>query len=85
MNISLVVNVFLLIVKVYAYWVSTSKAILASAADSLVDIASQLVIAYAEYKVRKHVSSETSNQEIRALHQTIQEDSRLGIFHPDAY
>lgn len=52
MNLSLVVNVFLLIVKVYAYWASTSKAILASAADSLVDIASQLVIAYAEYKVR---------------------------------
>ena len=41
----------MLIVKCYAYWSSKSKAILASAADSLVDIASQLVIAYAEYKV----------------------------------
>lgn len=50
MNISLVANVLLLVVKIYAFWFSKSKAILASAADSLVDIASQLVIAYAEYK-----------------------------------
>lgn len=52
MNVSLAVNVFLLAVKIYAFVTSKSKAILASAADSLVDIASQLVIAYAEYKVR---------------------------------
>lgn len=51
MNVSLAVNIFLLVVKIYAFVVSHSKAILASAADSLVDIASQLVIAYAEYKV----------------------------------
>jgi divalent metal cation (Fe/Co/Zn/Cd) transporter len=51
MNVSLIVNISLLIVKIYAFWASRSKAILASAADSLVDIASQLVIAYAEYKV----------------------------------
>ena len=50
MNISLAVNIFLLAVKIYAFIASRSKAILASAADSLVDIASQLVIAYAEYK-----------------------------------
>ena len=51
MNVSLAVNIFLLAVKIYAFIASKSKAILASAADSLVDIASQLVIAYAEYKV----------------------------------
>lgn len=52
MNVSLAINVFLLAVKIYAFVASKSKAILASAADSLVDIASQLVIAYAEYKVQ---------------------------------
>ena len=50
MNISLAANIFLLVVKIYAFYASKSKAILASAADSLVDIASQLVIAYAEYQ-----------------------------------
>ncbi len=54
MNVSLAVNIFLLVVKIYAFWASRSKAILASAADSLVDIASQLVIAYAEYKASTH-------------------------------
>lgn len=55
MNVSLAVNIFLLIVKIYAFITSKSKAILASAADSLVDIASQLVIAYAEYKVKTNI------------------------------
>ncbi len=42
-NASLVVNVLLFAVKIYAYYVSRSKSVLASCADSLVDIASQLV------------------------------------------
>ena len=42
-NASLVVNVLLFAVKIYAYVVSQSKSVLASCADSLVDIASQLV------------------------------------------
>ena len=54
MNVSLAANVLLLLIKFYAFWRSRSKAILASAADSLVDIASQLVIAYAEHKVSQH-------------------------------
>ena len=57
MNVSLAVNIFLLVVKIYAFITSRSKAILASAADSLVDIASQLVIAYAEYKVCMYAST----------------------------
>ena len=42
-NASLVVNVLLFAVKIYAYVASRSKSVLASCADSLVDIASQLV------------------------------------------
>ena len=60
MNISLAANIFLLVVKIYAFYVSKSKAILASAADSLVDIASQLVIAYAEYQASVSVMGSRS-------------------------
>lgn len=42
MNISLVANVLLLLAKAYAFYVSMSRAVLASAADSFVDIASQV-------------------------------------------
>ena len=52
-NISLVVNVALFAAKIYAFAVSHSKSVLASCADSLVDIASQLVLALADYKVSK--------------------------------
>ncbi|KAK9828197.1 hypothetical protein WJX74_002590 [Apatococcus lobatus] len=52
-NISLVVNVALFAAKIYAFAVSHSKSVLASCADSLVDIASQLVLALADYKVAK--------------------------------
>ena len=41
MNASLVANVVLLIAKAYAFYWSRSKAVLASTADSFVDIASQ--------------------------------------------
>ena len=52
-NISLIVNVALFAAKIYAFAVSHSKSVLASCADSLVDIASQLVLALADYKVAK--------------------------------
>ena len=42
MNASLVANVLLLLAKAYAFYWSKSKAVLASAADSFVDIASQV-------------------------------------------
>ena len=42
MNASLVANVLLLLAKAYAFYWSGSKAVLASAADSFVDIASQV-------------------------------------------
>lgn len=52
-NISLIVNVALFAAKIYAFAVSHSKSVLASCADSLVDIASQLVLALADHKVAK--------------------------------
>jgi hypothetical protein len=42
MNASLVANVLLLVAKIVAFILSSSKAVLASAADSFVDIASQV-------------------------------------------
>lgn len=42
MNASLAANVLLLIAKIAGYFVSRSKAVLASTADSFVDIASQV-------------------------------------------
>ncbi|KAK9807039.1 hypothetical protein WJX72_011532 [[Myrmecia] bisecta] len=50
---SLLVNVLLLITKAFAYWTSQSKSLLASTADSFVDLASQLVLAVANYKIKK--------------------------------
>jgi divalent metal cation (Fe/Co/Zn/Cd) transporter len=51
--VSWVVNILLMAAKAYAYWASSSKAVLASAADSAVDLASQAVIAWADVKARK--------------------------------
>jgi hypothetical protein len=45
-GLSWVVNILLLVAKVWAYMVSGSKAVLASAADSGVDLLSQVVITY---------------------------------------
>jgi hypothetical protein len=39
-GLSWVVNIVLLVAKLYAYWLSQSKAVLASAADSAVDLVS---------------------------------------------
>ncbi|EIE27327.1 cation efflux protein [Coccomyxa subellipsoidea C-169] len=49
---SLIANVMLLVAKIVAFILSQSKSVLASAADSFVDIASQVVIAVAEKYMR---------------------------------
>lgn len=46
-------NIAILGLKIYAAATSQSKAILASLADSAVDIASQFVLSFAEYKIAK--------------------------------
>lgn len=51
--VSWAVNVLLMAAKAYAYWASLSKAVLASLADSAVDLASQGVIAWADSKARR--------------------------------
>lgn len=50
---SLVVNFFLLAAKLWGFAVSASYSVLASAADSVVDIASQAVLALADWQVGK--------------------------------
>lgn len=52
-NISWAVNIFLLGAKVYAFYITQSKAVLASLVDTVVDIASQGVIAWAEHEMAK--------------------------------
>jgi divalent metal cation (Fe/Co/Zn/Cd) transporter len=52
-NTSWAVNLLLMAAKSWAYAVSGSKAVLASAADSAVDLASQGVIAWADAKSRR--------------------------------
>ena len=47
------VNIVLLVAKVYAFYISNSKSVLASLADSAVDLASQVVIWFAEFKSRR--------------------------------
>lgn len=47
-------NWLLLAIKIYAFSVSGSKAVLASMADSAVDLASQLVISVADYQIQQH-------------------------------
>jgi cation diffusion facilitator family transporter len=54
MNISWVVNVLLLIIKAIAFVFSSSKAVLASLVDSIVDLLSQAVLAYAEKYISEH-------------------------------
>lgn len=51
---SWVVNVFLLAAKVVAFAASNSKSVLASLADSAVDLASQVVLSLADRYVKKH-------------------------------
>lgn len=50
---SLAVNFFLLAAKLWGFAVSMSYSVLASAADSVVDIASQAVLALADWQVGK--------------------------------
>lgn len=52
-RLSLVVNLFLFAVKLYAFVVSQSQSVLASLADSAVDIASQLVVFFCDREARK--------------------------------
>lgn len=53
MNLSWAVNFLLLVVKFIAFGISRSFSVLASAADSFVDIASQAVLAFAQWRMRK--------------------------------
>uniref|UniRef100_A0A061S4Y4 Cdf membrane protein n=1 Tax=Tetraselmis sp. GSL018 TaxID=582737 RepID=A0A061S4Y4_9CHLO len=50
---SLAANVLLLVSKIYAFFISRSQAVLASTADSGVDLASQAVLALAAWQMRK--------------------------------
>lgn len=52
-NLSWVVNILLFAVKLWAYLASNSKAVLASLADSLVDLVSQAVIAIADHRSKQ--------------------------------
>lgn len=54
MNASLIVNIALLIIKVIAFIVSSSKAVLASLVDSIVDLLSQTILAIAENYILRH-------------------------------
>lgn len=54
MNASWFVNVLLLTIKIVAFVVSSSKAVLASLVDSIVDLLSQSVLAYAEKYIMEH-------------------------------
>ncbi|KAL3131022.1 Photosystem II protein D1 [Trebouxia sp. C0009 RCD-2024] len=53
MNLSWAVNFLLLVVKFVAFGLSRSYSVLASAADSFVDIASQGVLAFAQWRMRR--------------------------------
>lgn len=53
MNLSWGVNFLLLVVKFIAFGLSRSFSVLASAADSFVDIASQAVLAFAQWRMKK--------------------------------
>jgi len=48
-GLSWIVNIVLLVAKLYAYWISQSKAVLASAADSAVDLVSTLSLTSVTY------------------------------------
>ncbi len=53
-NASWVVNWFLLIVKTIAVIISSSKAVTAALADSVVDLASQAILSVANHYIAKH-------------------------------
>lgn len=53
-NASWIVNWFLLVAKLYCTVVSSSKAVTASLADSIVDLVSQAVLATAQSYISKH-------------------------------
>ena len=50
---SWVVNVTLLIMKIFCYYVSNSKSILAALADSVVDLISQIILSTGDYYANK--------------------------------
>ncbi|GBF97913.1 cation diffusion facilitator [Raphidocelis subcapitata] len=52
-GLSWVVNIALLVAKVYAFVLSGSKAVMASAADSAVDLVSQMVISYTDWQMTR--------------------------------
>ena len=52
-KLSWIVNICLFILKIYAYFKSKSESILASLADSLVDLLSQCIISYTLYIISK--------------------------------
>lgn len=54
MNLSWFVNITLLAIKIVAFVVSSSKAVLASLVDSIVDLLSQAVLYYAEKYISEH-------------------------------
>ena len=50
---SWVVNVTLLIMKIFCYYISNSKSILAALADSVVDLVSQIILSVGDYYTNK--------------------------------
>lgn len=50
---SWVVNVTLLIMKIFCYYISNSKSILAALADSVVDLVSQVILSVGDYYANK--------------------------------
>lgn len=52
-GLSWVVNIVLLLAKIYAFVLSGSKAVMASAADSAVDLISQVVISYTDWQMNR--------------------------------
>jgi hypothetical protein len=60
-NASWIINIGLLALKIVAFVLSSSYAVLASAVDSLVDTLSQAVLAVAEHQVTRRVKREASH------------------------
>jgi len=54
MNVSLVTSVFMLVIKMYALWVTRSAAILSDAAESVVHVVAVVFAAYSLRLARKH-------------------------------
>ena len=54
MNISLVTGIFMLVIKMYALWVTRSAAILSDAAESVVHVVAVVFAAYSLRLARKH-------------------------------